>query len=153
MQSALLNGERIMAINFHKNLDEGIAVEKHVLQIIQKKYPCATLINAYKGYDIWIPEIKKAVEVKYDHISNKTGNIVVEIEMNNQDSGLMTTTADWWCFHDGNVFALIKPSQIIKCILQSRLLYVEFIGNGDKSKKKAYLIPKALLFKYADKLF
>ena len=133
---------------FQKDLSRGIEVELMALAIIQKKYPCATLVNAYKGYDIWIPELHKSVEVKYDPMSNETGNIVVEIEMNGKLSALSTSTADFWLFYDDHVFFMMNKMDIINCIFQNRLQYVEFVGNGDTVSKKAFLVKKSILFSY-----
>jgi hypothetical protein len=134
--------------SFEKDLQRGKQVEIKVLGLIRKKYPCASLISAFKGYDIWIPEIHKAVEVKYDPMSNQTGNIVVEFEMSGRPSAIMTTTADYWIFHDDIMFVMIEPMEIIRCIFNNRLQCVEFIGNGDTQPKKAFLVPKAKLFAY-----
>jgi hypothetical protein len=129
-------------------LSRGIEVELMALAIIQKKYPCATLVNAYKGYDIWIPELHKSVEVKYDPMSNETGNIVVEIEMNGKLSALSTSTADFWLFYDDYVFVMMNKMDIINCIFQNKLQYVKFVGNGDTASKKAFLVKKSILFAY-----
>jgi hypothetical protein len=137
---------------FHQDLERGKAIERKALEVIRKKYPCASLIEAFKGYDIWIPELHKSVEVKYDPMSNETGNIVVEIEMNGHLSALSTTTADYWVFHDDHVFVIMKPMSIVNCIFQNKLQYVEFIGEGDRASKKAFLVPKQLLFKHGKKL-
>jgi hypothetical protein len=59
----------------------------------------------------------------------------------------MTTTADYWLYHDDYVFVMMKPMSIINCIFQNKLQYVEFVGNGDTVSKKAFLVPKDLLFK------
>lgn len=139
-------------MTFQQDLERGFEVEYAVLEIIRKKYPSASLINAYKGYDIWIPELHKSVEVKYDPMSNETGNIVIEIEMNGQLSALSTTTADYWVFHDDHVFVMMKPMSIVNCIFQNKLQYVEFVGQGDTSKKKAFLVPKDVLFKHGKKI-
>ena len=133
---------------FSKDLERGIEVEKYVLERIRKKYPCATLINAFKGYDVWIPEIHKSIEVKYDPMSCKTGNIVVEIEMYDKPSGLMSSTADYWVFYDGEMLIIMPIKNIFKCIFESKLQYVEFVGNGDTRSKKAFLVDKNTLFKY-----
>jgi hypothetical protein len=133
---------------FKADLERGIQVENMLLDILKRKYPASTLVNAFKGYDIWIPEIHKSIEVKYDQKSNETGNIVVEIEFNGKPSALMTTTADYWVFYDGNVFVTIEPKDIIKCIFMNKLQYVEFVGNGDSKSKKAFLIKKDTLFAY-----
>ena len=139
-------------MTFQQDLERGFEVEYAVLEIIRKKYPSASLINAYKGYDIWIPELHKSVEVKYDPMSNETGNIVIEIEMNGQLSALSTATADFWVFHDDHVFVMMKPMSIVNCIFQNKLQYVEFVGQGDTSKKKAFLVPKDVLFKHGKKI-
>ena len=133
---------------FKADLEIGIQVENMLLNILKRKYPASTLVNAFKGYDIWIPEIHKSIEVKSDQKSNYTGNIVVEIEFNGKPSALMTTTADYWVFYDGNVFVSIEPKDIIKCIFMNKLQYVEFVGNGDRKSKKAFLIKKDTLFAY-----
>lgn len=139
-------------MTFQKDLERGINVELKALSVIQKTYPCATLVNAYKGYDIWIPELHKSIEVKYDPMSNQTGNIVVEIEMNGKASALITTTADYWLFYDDNVFVMMKPMSITNCIFLNKLQYVEFVGEGDKASKKAFLVPKDVLFKCGKQL-
>lgn len=137
---------------FKQDLQRGIKVEQLVLQTLQNKYPCATLVSAFKGYDIWIPEIHKSVEVKYDPMSNQTGNIVVEIEMYGKPSALLATKADYWVFYDDNEMISIKPMKIIECILLNKLQYREFVGTGDQVSKKAFLIKKPLLFSYGNKL-
>ena len=139
-------------MTFQADLERGINVELKALEMIQKIYPCATLVNAYKGYDIWIPELHKSVEVKYDPMSNQTGNIVIEIEMNGKASALITTTADYWLFYDDNVFVMMKPMSITNCIFLNKLQYVEFVGEGDKASKKAFLVPKDVLFKCGKQL-
>lgn len=134
---------------FKKDLNRGIKVENLVLQRIQKKYPKTYRIEGYcKEYDLWIPEVEKGIEVKYDPMSNQTGNIVVEIEMFGKPSALMTTKADYWIFYDDNVFVWIKPSEIKKCIEENKLRTVKFTGRGDTHSKIAYLIKKELLFSY-----
>lgn len=136
-------------MSFLEDLIEGVEVEKKVLKKIQKKYPSATLINAYKGYDIWIPETNQGIEVKYDPMSKETGNIVIEYEMSGKRSALVTTTADFWVIYDDNVYAWFKPMDIVYCIFENKLVSREFVGDGDTNFKKAFLIKKDMLFKYA----
>ena len=133
---------------FKTDLQRGQAVEQKVVDILRKTYPSASLIHKFKGYDIWIPEINSGVEVKYDPMSNSTGNIVVEYEMSGKDSALLTTTAKSWVFYDDKVFISIRPIQIVKCIFDLKLQYREFVGNGDVNSKKAFLVPKDKLFSY-----
>lgn len=136
-------------MQFAEALEYGKKVEEQVLYCIQKKYPSATIINKFKGYDIWIPETNFGIEVKCDQKSMETGNIVIEFEFNGKPSAILTTTAKYWVFYDGFKFIWLTPQQIINCVFQSKQHYVSFIGNGDKASKKAYLIKKTELEKYA----
>ena len=133
---------------FAIDLERGVDVEKKVLKRVCKSYPCATLINGFKGYDIWVPEKDYGIEVKYDPMSNDTGNYLIEIEYNDKISALMTTTAKWWVLYDDNIFLLIKPIKIIECIFMNKLQYLQFVGSGDSQAKKAFLIKKDMLLKY-----
>lgn len=133
---------------FQEDLSVGKLVELKVLEVLRKKYRSACHVDYFKGYDIWIPEKNYGVEVKFDAKSNYTGNMVVEIEMFNQLSGLMTTTAEYWVFYDKKVFCFIKPKRIIECIFMNKLKHTEFVGKGDTASKKAFLIPKDMLFSY-----
>lgn len=138
--------------SFEKDLKAGLVVENNVLALLQKKYPCATLVNAHKGYDIWIPELHKSVEVKSDQKSQYTGNMVIEVWMYGKQSGLLSSTADWWVFYDGLVYVAMDRMKIFECILLNKLIHTEFIGKGDTQSKKAFLIKKDLLFSYGKEL-
>ena len=139
--------------NFHADLERGVSVENKVLDLIREKYPCACrILGDFKDYDIWIPEISAGVEVKYDPKSNETNNFIIEIESRDSPSGLMTTKAKFWVLYDDKTFCVIKPSEIIKCIILNKLTYSEFFCSGDNFKKKAFLIKKEMLSKYASKI-
>jgi hypothetical protein len=138
---------------FQESLSIGLKIEEQVLQKLQVKYKSATIVTAYKGYDIWIPEIHKSVEVKQDYKSKHTGNIVVEIEMYGKPSGLLTSTADFWVFSPASEeFISIKTKRIFECILMNNLKQHSFVGKGDTVSKTAYLIEKDLLFSYGNPL-
>ena len=81
-------------------------------------------------------------------MSNETGNIVIEIEMFGKPSALLATTANYWAFYDDSNFVIIKPMDIVRCIFLNKLSFVEFVGKGDNQSKKAFLVPKELLFQY-----
>jgi len=134
---------------FKTDLSRGAKVEDFVLQKIKNKYPEARRISGYcKEYDIWIPEINQGIEVKYDPMSNKTGNIVIEIEMGGKPSALSTTKAHQWIFYDGHSLVCITPREIKECIFTNQLRIVTFTGPGDQHSKRAYLVPKDKLFRY-----
>jgi hypothetical protein len=110
------------------------------------------MVAAYKGYDIWVPETHKGIEVKYDPMSNQTGNFVIEVEYNGKPSALLTTTADYWIIYDDRCYAWIKPRRLFECVILNELPLREFIGDGDSVAKRAYLVKKELLYMYADSI-
>ena len=129
-------------MNFEESLIVGQKSEVIVLNQIKKKYPTAFIVEGYhKEYDIMIPEIDKTVEVKKDFKSQHTGNIVIEVEMNNKPSGLSTTTADWWVIHPEEYELIwITPDRIR-----------EMLDFEDVSKL-AYLVPIKYIYLYSDKI-
>lgn len=137
---------------FETDLQSGKIIESDVLKLIQQKYPQAFGIEGYcKAYDIFVPETSQGIEVKQDYKSKYTGNIVVEIRMNNQLSALSTTKAHYWVFVTHECYVFIKPERIKDCIIQNNLDMKTFTSRGDTSSKDAYLIKKKMLFSYAEK--
>lgn len=138
---------------FNEDLHIGLKQEQILLDKIREKYPCSVQIPAYKGYDLFIPETNDRIEVKYDKMSIQTGNYAIEIEYGGNESGLMTTEADYWIIYDSIHYLMIEPKRIIECILKHRLVYVDMTGKGDSKAKKAFLIKKDILKKYGKIIF
>ena len=137
--------------NFKESLAVGQSSEDAVCAKINKKYPKAYVKEGYcKGYDIYVPETNKKVEVKQDKKSNYTGNIVVEIEFGGRPSALSTTEADYWVFDDGEIYIWTTPDILRKIV--KRMIPVKFIGNGDNKEKLAYLVKKDIIVNYAIKI-
>ena len=147
----MANLEQIMTIddktagkNFKDSLKIGHKSEYAVCKNIQKKYPKAYVVEGYcKGFDIYVPETDKRIEVKQDKKSNFTGNIVVEVEFNGKPSALSTTTADYWVFDDGEIYIWTTP-RTLRLLIKS-MSPVIFVGNGDNKKKKAFLVRKNII--------
>ena len=138
-------------MTFANDLAVGQEVERKVLKTIQASYPKALMIDGYfKDFDIFVPETKQAIEVKYDKMASETGNIVIEVSFNGKDSGLMTTKADWWVFCTAQNMMWFKPCRIKDYIVQYNPRLCEFTGRGDSKPKKAYLIKEEHLSKHAD---
>jgi len=130
---------------FKQDLELGKKIEHIVCDyIVKKKYPKAYVVEGYnKGYDIVVPEVNQTIEVKYDSMSNKTGNYMIETEYNGKESGLTTTTADWWLQVDNEVAIWIKPS-VLEFILKDYKI-IKMAGIGDSKDKSGYLIPREKL--------
>lgn len=141
-------------MKFNDSLSSGKQSENIILKMVQNKYPKAYIKEGYhKEYDIMIPEINKTIEVKKDFKSQYTGNVVIEMEMNNRPSGLQTTTADWWVFHlDETEIVWITLERLKEMIEFEDYNLVEFIGEGDEISKQAYLVPKKDLYMYSNKI-
>ena len=140
-------------MTFKESLDYGTEVEKEILSYLQKSYPSANKIEGkFKPFDIYIPETDTKIEIKTDVKSIETNNYVVEIEMYNKPSGLLSTKADWWILTDKEQMIWIKPLTLLHTIIKHNLKWVTFTGNGDNHPKKAYLIKKELLVSAAEKI-
>ena len=141
-------------MKFNESLSSGKQSENIILKMVQNKYPKAYIKEGYhKEYDIMIPEINKTIEVKKDFKSQYTGNVVIEMEMNNRPSGLQTTTADWWVFHlDETEIVWITLERLKEMVEFEGYNLVEFIGEGDEISKQAYLVPKKDLYMYSNKI-
>ena len=141
-------------MKFNDSLSSGKQSENIILKMVQNKYPKAYIKEGYhKEYDIMIPEINKTIEVKKDFKSQYTGNVVIEMEMNNRPSGLQTTTADWWVFHlDETEIVWITLERLKEMVEFEDYKLVEFIGEGDDISKLEYLAPKKDLYMYSNKI-
>lgn len=132
--------------NFQKDLKRGERVEAKILEMVKRKYPDAYKVKGYcKEGDIYIPSKDEWIEVKYDPMSNETGNIVVEIEFNGKPSALSTTKSYRWVFYTDKELIITTPEILKKIIKDNELTPRKFVGNGDRHAKLAYLIKKYLI--------
>ena len=90
------------------------------------------------------------VEVKTDFKAKDTGNVFVEYESRGKESGLSTTTADYWVYclwtevRKKQTYVFIPTDRLKKTIKEGK--YKETRG-GDNLTSKGYLVPKADLLK------
>jgi hypothetical protein len=130
-------------MSFDQDLKAGHRSEDRVLHIIQKRYSQAKRIDGkHSPYDIIVPELGITVEVKGDYVSQKTGNIVIEVNHPiGTPSGLLVTTADYWVHDTGKELIWIKPQDIKDCIMVHNYQFKDIQGPGDWHAKRVYLIP------------
>lgn len=134
---------------FKRDLEKGLKHEQIVLGYIQQKYPLTVAMKGkWKEFDLWVPEVDMGIEVKSDEKSQETGNLVVEIEFGGKPSALSTTKAKYWVIWDGIEYSWLKVSEIWRCIEENNYRVATFTGRGDRTAKRAYLIPKEELWEY-----
>jgi hypothetical protein len=132
--------------SFKKDLAVGNLIEEVVLRRIKSKYPCAIrIVSKCSLYDIWIPEIGKSVEVKYDNKSSETKNIIVEVWMYNKPSGLLSSSADYWVFCDKDTFLWITLNKLKELVILSKERWVDLTFKGDTNSKRVYFIKRSLI--------
>lgn len=129
---------------FYRDLATGKDVEVKCLTMVHSVYPDAYLIDGYcKEWDIYIPSVGIGIESKYDLMSQKTGNIVVEVMFDGKPSALSTTKAKYWFFYTGLKWIVVDTDDLRQLVKKFKL--VKFTAKGDTKEKQAYLIPQRFI--------
>lgn len=137
-------------MGFQDDLERGVAVEDDLLQRLRAIFPNARRAEGlHPEWDIEIPELGKTVEVKYDPMSQKTGNIVIEY-YHNKPSAFSVSIADYWVIVTGNGEYWFSREGIMECILLEGMEPVCFTGTTDRHPKWVFLIPKCVLTRYSN---
>lgn len=138
---------------FEEDLARGMVAEDLAFKLVKGAYKCAAKINAFKGYDIWVPELHHGIEVKADLMSQQTGKFFIEVEFDGKPSGLDATTAGYWLLWDAKQFLLITPESIRQLIHDLKLEKKQYLPNDATKARKAYLVPKQELFEKSEKVW
>ena len=78
------------------------------------------------------------IEVKYDRMTRKTGNVYIEYESRGKASGIRTTEADYWTYftHDDECFT-ISTKKLKEKIIK---LKPKRVPGGDNNSSMGFLI-------------
>jgi hypothetical protein len=137
-------------VSFQKDLERGVAVEDELLRRLRTVFPNARRAEGlHPQFDIEIPELGKTVEVKYDPMSQKTGNIVIEY-YHNKPSAFSVSIADYWVIDSGDGEVWYTRRGILECILSEGMEPVRIHGPSDRHPKWVFLIPLVLLRRYSN---
>jgi hypothetical protein len=129
-----------MTDKFKKDLDTGKKFERKALDIIQKKYPKAYIVDGYfLEWDIYIPELKIGVEVKSDAQYQKTGNFYVEYFCNGKPSGISATKSDVYFIYLDKLYIIKTKDLKSKC--RKYLNTKRDVKGGDNMLSKGILLP------------
>jgi hypothetical protein len=105
--------------SWKESLKIGEDFEKFVIEEIKTKLALNATKNEVaanlKLYDITL-ENSKTVECKCDERAEETKNICIETHCDGKESGILTTTADYWMITDNLQGFLIKTSELKRCI-------------------------------------
>lgn len=133
----------IQVTHFLDDALQAQTVEEEVLAVIQKKYPKAFKKKGnFKAYDLEVPEIQKTIEVKWDKVSDSTGNYFIETGFNGKPSGIMATKANWWALVDKTHICFI-PTDILVYLLRKHFCFNRTITGQDGTKIQYKLIKKS----------
>lgn len=137
--------------NFNEDIKIGLSAELYVkcqlFNLLGPDYEYE--FNNTKSYDILIRKSDKPVvtlEVKYDIMAKKTGNVAIEIESRGNPSGIEVTDADWWCQIIDVTPWFIQTERLKQLILQHGKLVV---GGDAGSETKMYLVPDEIFRGFA----
>lgn len=119
--------------DFFGDLADGHRAEDRVLSYIRRKYPNARFADGrdkvFSLYDIFVPETGMKIEVKHDRYAESNGRIAVEVSYNGKQSGVYTSTADYWVFVVGKMGYVIDPTKLFIAI-QGKPVVTTSGGSG-----------------------
>jgi len=137
-------------MGFAEDLKQGESVEINLLNRLRLIFPQARKAEGYHPeWDIEIPELKKTIEVKYDPMCQKTGNVVIEY-YHNKPSALSVSAADYWVINTGKGEYWFSREGLLECILVEGMEPVCIHGPQDRHPKWVFLIPLHLLIEYSN---
>ena len=155
--------------SWEESLKIGEKFEKFVMDDIKTKLRINVLKNKdetkYKLFDL-IVKNGKTIECKCDEKAEKSKNLCIETHCKCNESGILTTTADFWMITDNVKGFLIKTSELKKCINEGHTsLYPEkptkFLymlkypvkqKDGSVKLMNFYTIPTRLFSEYCEEV-
>ena len=136
---------------FAKDLETGHEFESRLLKFIQRRYPTATRIaSAFSDYDIIIDETGKTIDCKYDKKASETGNLFIEIKSSDNQSGILTSKADYYYIDTGTKLYCIPLNKIFECLLIECIKPENFSVNQGafEMEMTGHLVPLKIFEKY-----
>ena len=130
-----------MNYNFADDVVVGEGYEKLVLAKIKRKYPLVYKREGYfKDYDLYIPETNESVEVKFDLLSEKTGNFFFEVASDDRPSGLFTSKSDFYIICNTKEMFFFSTDHLINLSKDYRLLRSG--SRGSDASRTGFLLKR-----------
>lgn len=81
------------------------------------------------------------VECKSDGKCRSTGNVFIEFRQRGRDSGIKTTTADWWAIEYADDCWVVLPTQRLIALARQAYRVKGSVRGGDGDEYEGVLIP------------
>lgn len=130
-------------MTYHKTAGLGRSGEEMVIQLLNNaNLEAAKNNDLAKKYDydvmFKIGKVTKTIEVKFDYMAVKTGNLCLEYHNSKKDepSGIFVTKADFWCqiiLDDTNPTIWISSVKKLKAFIESNTPHKTIKSGGDKN--------------------
>ena len=129
--------------NFLKDLKRGHKAEQYVIKQLGREHENLHAVEgSFKDYDL-IADDGYTAEVKYDELSEKTGNVGFEYECYGKESGVASTKAfEWVHIYKLNrvwVYSTISTNSL-KSFLKANWKYLDKVKGGDNNASKMVLL-------------
>ncbi len=136
-------------MTFRADLELGEEYQRRFLYLIEWE-ESKMAKGKFKEWDIWIKDKdgqEILFEVKCDRKARSTGNLAIEFECNNQESGVTSTKADYWIhFVHGEPVYYMIPIDVLKQKIADKK-YERIARGGDGFRAKMYLMK---MFEFED---
>jgi len=136
--------------NWDRCFKAGEEIEKQLITLLKTIDPDTHKKQEgnYKYSDIEMPKYNKLIEVKYDPMSEDTGNFAVEIRCKGQLSGLSVTKSDFYVMVTKGTFYFFRTSHL-KSWIKQHGKELKIVMGGDDMNSQIILIEKRqLIFQY-----
>jgi hypothetical protein len=85
--------------------------------------------------------IDPTIEVKYDQMHEKTGNVAIEVECRGKPSGISISKSTWWAFMlKQDRIIMIHRKELVK-FLNKNLHRLRVVMGGDDNLARMILVP------------
>lgn len=130
--------------NFKRSLELGGRAQKYIIKHHSKDHKGLRQVEGnFKDYDV-IADDGYTAEIKYDILSEKTGNVGFEYHCFGKPSGIATTKAlDWIHFYRLNgklVYSIVRVNDL-KSFLRSNWKSLDKKKGGDYNCSKMVVVP------------
>jgi hypothetical protein len=145
-------------MTFQKDLQFGKTYEQLTLKFLKKQITDDVLTvskGKFKPYDIINESTGEKYEVKCDRLTYKSGNICIEYQCNNSDSGITSTESNFYFYYvvnptsTTNVYERVYkiPTEDLRQMIAKKQ-YHKTQNGGDGWRSKFYLFRENLFSLY-----